>query len=75
MRNVNKWGKKNKNGNKTASVILLVILEVNFYQLDLIKKYQGGTAGEIAQWSKALIALPKDQRLIPSTHTVAHSQL
>jgi hypothetical protein len=32
-------------------------------------------AGEMAQWLRALAALPEDQDLIPSSHVTVHSGL
>jgi hypothetical protein len=44
-----------------------------------IKKYvgvaQGDWAGEMAQWLKALTALPEVLSSIPSNHMVAHNHL
>ena len=41
---------------------------------DTMKNTQMG-AGEMAQWLRALAALPEVPRSIPSTHMVAHNHL
>jgi hypothetical protein len=41
----------------------------------VFKIYIYGGTGEIAQWLRALGALPEGLGLIPSTHMVAHNHL
>ena len=46
----------------------------NYTVLSCLKNNKKG-AGEMAQWLRALAALPEGLSLIPSTHMVAHSHL
>lgn len=41
--------------------------------LELVSVEKGDRAGEIVQWLETLLALLKDQGLIPCSHTVTHS--
>jgi hypothetical protein len=50
------------------------VLDVNASELEPTEKLRFG-AGEMAQWLRALAALPEVLSSIPSNHTVAHNHL
>ena len=43
------------------------------FTYETLKKWRG--AGEVAQWLRALAALPEDQGSIPNTHMAVHNCL
>jgi hypothetical protein len=47
-------------------------LKCHRFMKEVVSKY-GGEGGEIAQWIRALTALPKVLSSNPSNHMVAHS--
>jgi hypothetical protein len=59
---------------RTINVLLWQWLSLSYHWEKSLKENNVG-AGEMAQWLRALTALPEDPSSIPSNHMVAHNHL